>query len=49
MRPGINLRGHLATLDDGELASGYDAPIAEEVMRQQAQPRAKSAGASLAP
>ena len=38
MRFGINLRGDLAKLDDAEIASRYEALIAEKVARHKANP-----------
>ena len=55
MRYGINLRGDLAKLDDAEIASRYEALIAEKVARDEANPRrrvrhrAKNAVASVVP
>jgi hypothetical protein len=55
MRYGINLRGDLAKLDDAEIASRYEALIAEKVARDEANPRrrvrhrAKNAAASVVP
>jgi len=46
MRFGINLSGDLAKLDDAEIASRYEALIAEKVAGQQAQPTLPIIGAN---